>query len=126
MRHWLDRYQPNDDVFISVNVSSKQVSHGNLIEEIDEVLDETGLNPQHLRLEITESALVENTRSAAQLLAQDLLAAAVGGADEVARALDRDLEVLDLAEVAHEMAGGLAGRLHHHGDVGGAKRHERA
>ena len=70
MRHWRDRYRLNDDVFISVNVSSKQVSHGNLIEEIDDVLNETGLEPQYLRLEITESALVENTRSAAQTLAQ--------------------------------------------------------
>jgi EAL domain-containing protein (putative c-di-GMP-specific phosphodiesterase class I) len=70
MRTWRDRYQLNDDVFISVNVSSKQVSHGNLIEEIDEVLNETGLDPQHLRLEITESAIVENTRSAAQILSQ--------------------------------------------------------
>ncbi|MGE5217964.1 MAG: EAL domain-containing protein, partial [Chloroflexota bacterium] len=68
MRQWRDRYQLNDDVFISVNVSSKQVSHGNLIEEIDEVLNETGLDPQYLRLEITEGAIVENTRSVAHTL----------------------------------------------------------
>ena len=42
--------------------------------------------------------------------ARILLGAAVGGGDEVARALDRDLELLDLAEVAHEVAGGLYGR----------------
>ena len=70
MRNWRDRYQTNEKVFISVNVSSKLVSHGTLIEEIDDVLNETGLDPQQLRLEITESAIVENARSAAQILGQ--------------------------------------------------------
>ncbi len=60
----------------------------------------------------------------AELLAQDLLGAAVGCGDEIARPLDRDLQVLDLAEVAHQMAGGLVRRLHHDVDVGRAKRHE--
>lgn len=70
MRHWRDRFPLNDDCFISLNVSSKQVSHGGLIDELDNVLEETGLEPQFLRLEITESALVENTRAASQTLAQ--------------------------------------------------------
>ena len=60
----------------------------------------------------------------AQLLMQDLLGAVVGGADEVARPLDRDLQVLDLAEVAHEVARRLVGGLHHDVDVGRADRHE--
>jgi len=70
MRRWRDSYALSDECFISVNVSSKQLSYGNLIEEIDEVLRETGLEPHHLRLEITESAIAENTRSAAQTLAE--------------------------------------------------------
>jgi EAL domain-containing protein (putative c-di-GMP-specific phosphodiesterase class I) len=70
MRRWQDNFSVNDDCFISVNVSSKQVSHGKLIEELDEVLHETGLEPQRLRLEITESAIVENTRLAAHTLSQ--------------------------------------------------------
>jgi diguanylate cyclase (GGDEF)-like protein/PAS domain S-box-containing protein len=70
MRHWQDRFPMNGNCFMSVNVSSKQVSHGGLIDELDEVLHETGLEPQFLRLEITESAIVENTRSAAHTLLQ--------------------------------------------------------
>jgi Amt family ammonium transporter len=70
MRHWLNCYPLGDDCYISVNISSKQLSHGNLIDEIDAVLRDTGLEPQRLRLEITESAIVENTRAAAHLLAQ--------------------------------------------------------
>jgi EAL domain-containing protein (putative c-di-GMP-specific phosphodiesterase class I) len=41
-----------------------------LIEEVDAVLNETGLDPRRLRLEITESAIAENTRAAAHMLAQ--------------------------------------------------------
>lgn len=70
MRQWRDRYPLGDDCFISVNVSSKLLTQGNLIEEVDAVLHDTGLDPQYLRLEITESAIAENTRSAAQTLAE--------------------------------------------------------
>ena len=72
------------------------------------------------------AALLEQEAEArprpAELLAQDLLGAPVGGADEVARPLDRDLEMLDLAEVAHQVPRGLVGRLHHDVDVGRAER----
>ncbi len=70
MHHWLNCYPLGDDCFISVNISSKQLSDGNLIDEVDQVLRDTGLEPQRLRLEITESAIVENTRTAAHVLAQ--------------------------------------------------------
>ncbi|HEX5023351.1 MAG TPA: EAL domain-containing protein [Candidatus Binatia bacterium] len=70
MRQWRECYPMDENCFMSVNVSSKLLTQGNLIEEVDEVLNETGLDPQFLRLEITESALVESTRSAAQTLGQ--------------------------------------------------------
>src|SRR6185503_14714016 len=44
-----------------------------------------------------------------ELGAQHLLGASVGGGDEVGRALERDLQLLDLAEVALEAARRLAG-----------------
>ena len=43
-------------------------------------------------------------RAVRQFLAQDLFGAAVGGGDEIGRPLERDLQVLDLAEVALERA----------------------
>jgi diguanylate cyclase (GGDEF)-like protein/PAS domain S-box-containing protein len=70
MRHWREHFAVHDGCFISVNVSSKQVSHSGLVDEIDSVLQETGLAPQYLQLEITESAFVENTRVASHTLAQ--------------------------------------------------------
>ena len=55
----------------------------------------------------------------AQLGAQHLLGAAVGGGDEIGRPLERDLQVLDLAEVALERARGLARGRDHHVEEGG-------
>ncbi len=45
-------------VRMSVNVSSVQFDHGRLVEKVVAVLDETGLAPSRLELEITETALL--------------------------------------------------------------------
>ena len=49
-----------------------------------------------------------------QLGEEDLLGAGVGGADEIGRAFERDLELLHLAEVARKAAARLAGGGEHH------------
>jgi diguanylate cyclase (GGDEF)-like protein/PAS domain S-box-containing protein len=51
-------------VDISVNLSARQVSNRELAASIDEQLSSTGLDPVHLRLEVTESALVEESATA--------------------------------------------------------------
>ena len=53
---------------ISVNLSVKQFSQPGLIEQIDWILQETQLDSQSLKLEITESAIVDNAESVALLL----------------------------------------------------------
>jgi EAL domain-containing protein (putative c-di-GMP-specific phosphodiesterase class I) len=55
---------------ISVNLSSRQLSDPYLVEKILGILAETGLESQYLRLEITESLLMENPDSAAFTLQQ--------------------------------------------------------
>lgn len=55
---------------MSVNISPKQLGMPNLIEQIDEILAETGCAPSCLKLEITESALVDNVKKANIVLAQ--------------------------------------------------------
>ncbi|MEG4507883.1 EAL domain-containing protein [Microcoleus sp. F6_B4] len=55
---------------MSVNLSPKQLGSQNLIEEIDEIIAETGCDPSCLKLEITESAIVENVKKANIVLAQ--------------------------------------------------------
>jgi diguanylate cyclase (GGDEF)-like protein len=46
---------------ISVNLSARQVAHRDLPAIVAEILDRSGLDPGHLRLEITESVLVEES-----------------------------------------------------------------
>lgn len=53
---------------VSVNLSVKQFSQPNLLEEIDRILLETGLSGQSLKLEITETAIMDNADSALRLL----------------------------------------------------------
>ncbi len=45
---------------VAVNLSSRQFLQADLVERIQDVLRETGLDPRHLHLEITESAVMEN------------------------------------------------------------------
>ena len=55
---------------ISVNLSSKQFSLPNLIDQIKETLTATQLDPHCLELEITESVVMENAEAAATMLKQ--------------------------------------------------------
>ncbi len=45
---------------VAVNLSVRQFEHGDLVEMVERVLAETGLAPQHLELEITESLLLHS------------------------------------------------------------------
>ena len=70
MREWQDKFPQADALTINVNISGKQFSQPNFMEEIATVLKETGLAPAKLKLEITESVIMENADSAAEMLAE--------------------------------------------------------
>ena len=70
MQVWQSQFSGNAPLTISVNVSSKQFSQSNLIDQIQQILQETKLNPSVLKLEITENVLIENTKSVAAKLTQ--------------------------------------------------------
>ncbi len=55
---------------IGVNVSPIQVRHGNLAALVQDVLAETGLAPERLELEVTESLLLDTTEKALDCLRQ--------------------------------------------------------
>ena len=57
-----------EDWKMSVNLSVKQFADPNLMQALDELLEETGLASDRLKLEITETALMENAHSARQIL----------------------------------------------------------
>src|SRR6185369_16335316 len=55
-----------EPIVVSVNVSARQFRQDNLVRTVAEVLDETGLDPRYLELELTESMVMHD---AAQLVA---------------------------------------------------------
>ncbi|MEP0802975.1 EAL domain-containing protein [Funiculus sociatus GB2-A5] len=55
---------------MSVNLSVRQFAQPDLIEQIDKILAETQLNPQSLKLEITESVIMKNSQPVKVILQQ--------------------------------------------------------
>ncbi|MGI8908464.1 MAG: EAL domain-containing protein [Candidatus Sumerlaeaceae bacterium] len=55
---------------ISVNVSARQFREESLVSNVKVVLQETGLAPQSLKLEITESTIMENAEESTLMLLQ--------------------------------------------------------
>jgi EAL domain-containing protein (putative c-di-GMP-specific phosphodiesterase class I) len=55
---------------VSVNLSGKQFSHAGLIAEIEQTLQNTGLDASCLKLEITESVVMDDIESALAMLSQ--------------------------------------------------------
>jgi diguanylate cyclase (GGDEF)-like protein len=67
-KRWQDYSQDTRNLMISVNLSGKHFSQPDLIEQIWKILSETDFNPGCLKLEITESAVMENAEDAVLLL----------------------------------------------------------
>ncbi|MGW1082596.1 putative bifunctional diguanylate cyclase/phosphodiesterase [Kitasatospora sp. NPDC002522] len=56
-RHWLAEF-PAAEAFVSVNLAARQIWDSDVVADVAEVLERTGLPPRLLQLEITESALL--------------------------------------------------------------------
>ena len=52
-----------DDFFVSVNISPLQLQQPEFIDEIESILDATGLDPGRLVLELTETAMFQDTEA---------------------------------------------------------------
>lgn len=70
MRFWQERFPSVPPLAISVNLSGRQFSQPDLVEQVEQILGETGLAPISLVLEVTESAVMENAEKAVATLSQ--------------------------------------------------------
>lgn len=70
IRQWQQLFPCNPPLSVSVNLSVKQFSQPDLIEYIDQVLEESHLDGSSLKLEITESVLIENSESVTAMLVE--------------------------------------------------------
>jgi EAL domain-containing protein (putative c-di-GMP-specific phosphodiesterase class I) len=68
MAAWIREFEMSPDTRVSVNLSCRQFRHPDLFGEIMGILEETGLPPERLSLEITEGVLMENMENAIDLL----------------------------------------------------------
>jgi diguanylate cyclase (GGDEF)-like protein len=66
-RAWMDTF-PGSQIVMSVNLSARQFSQPDLVEQVAAILDETGLPPHLLELEITESVLMDQTEAGTRAL----------------------------------------------------------
>ena len=70
MQRWQKIFPVESPLFITVNLSSKQFSQNTLISKVAMILQETGVKPQTVKLEITESVVMENIDTATDMLRQ--------------------------------------------------------
>lgn len=61
LRQWQRENAAAENLVVSVNLSGKQFIQPDLVEQVASALIETGLPPRSLKLEITESYLMENS-----------------------------------------------------------------
>lgn len=68
LRQWQEKFPGAAQLTMSVNLSGKQISQPDLLPQIDAILQQTGIDAGCLKLEITESVLMENAAVATALL----------------------------------------------------------
>ncbi len=70
LRRWQDKFPHAASLDISVNLSSRQIQQSDLVDLLVKILADTGLNGQNLRLELTESMLMDRGDRTIKLLSE--------------------------------------------------------
>jgi len=65
---WQRRYPDSSLEWITVNVSSRQLMQQNFLRIVEQAIQRSGLKPSDLRVEITETALMDSPNVAAEVL----------------------------------------------------------
>lgn len=68
LRQWQAQFPQSPPLIMSVNLSGRQFSQPNLVQQVADSLQATGLDPHCLKLEITESVVMENATQAISML----------------------------------------------------------
>lgn len=70
LKSWQDKFPFHRSLSVSVNLSLKQFMQSDLVDQIMNILQETGLDPRMLKLELTESIVMDNVVAATVMLQQ--------------------------------------------------------
>jgi diguanylate cyclase (GGDEF)-like protein len=68
MRSWQQKYPEIANWKMSINISSKQLQQENFVEQVQKIIQETDISPSSLKLEVTESCLIEDSLSTLTIL----------------------------------------------------------
>jgi diguanylate cyclase (GGDEF)-like protein len=70
IKEWQDAYPRKEPLTMGVNLSVKQFSQPDLLDQITNALEVTGVLPSSLQLEITESAIIDKGHAATSILSR--------------------------------------------------------
>ena len=70
MAEWTRSLEPDAPLTVNVNISGRQFQRGELLDLIRDVLADAQLPGNRLKLEITESVLLQNPRATAEMIAE--------------------------------------------------------
>jgi EAL domain-containing protein (putative c-di-GMP-specific phosphodiesterase class I) len=65
---WQKQSPQLPDLIVSVNVSSRQLAYRDILRDVEDVLESTSIRPECLKLEVTESAIMDNPEDVAKML----------------------------------------------------------
>jgi diguanylate cyclase (GGDEF)-like protein len=68
LRDWQEKFPSVSSLHISVNLSSRQIKQFDFVDKLAKILSATGLNGQNLRLELTETMLMDRGEKTIELL----------------------------------------------------------
>ena len=61
VKQWQVEFPKYSDLSVSINLSTRQITGSELVKQVNKVLEETGLTPELVNMEITESVMMEDT-----------------------------------------------------------------
>ncbi len=63
MRAWRSSVAGGASLRVAVNISGRHLQHGDLVQDVAQALEESGLEPGNLVIELTESTIMHNTEA---------------------------------------------------------------
>ncbi len=70
LKAWQENFPQARDISLSVNLSARQLNDSNLTDKIKQILTDTQVSGKNIKLEITETTLMENAVTAVDILSE--------------------------------------------------------
>ena len=61
-KHWRDNIEGTENLFLHINVSPRQFAIANFPDTVRDIINEIGVDPKHIALEVTETAIMADRK----------------------------------------------------------------